>query len=154
MNSDARRGAVAIGGIATLVAVMALAAGTNAATIKHSGKVAGDAEAKVTLKVKKKRGKLVRVAGVKIKQLLLNCTGEDVRRNLKFGAAKITGRNLKRKGAFDIRKREGYDNYSISGTVKKKGRRVSGTFKFMGRVRGDRGRTERCAASGSFKAAK
>lgn len=151
MNRKAQGRAIAIGVVTAIFAAMALAPGAQAKTINHTGKVVGDGTAKVKLKVKKKKKKLRRVARAKITNLKLNCRGTDIRKNIVFGSGQITGRKLKRKGSFSISSRNRDAQYSLSGTVKRKGKKVTGSFRVSGRFDTGGSRPERCSANGTFK---
>lgn len=113
----------------TAMAVLAVPpALASAKRIQHLGEIAGNAESKVSLRLKKRRGEVRKVTGFKAEGALLRCERDDY--SLEFqitGAIKVAGG--KKFKARVPSSDDPAEKLRVAGRIKKGGRKVVGSVK-------------------------
>ncbi|HSI81966.1 MAG TPA: hypothetical protein VK919_15100 [Solirubrobacterales bacterium] len=121
--------------LVVLVALAAVAAAAvpspaSAAKIKHRGNLIGAPATPVSLTVIKNGGKVTKIRGFKLHNVILNCDGATDPVQFEFlkafGAIRVA--NGKRFGA-RLQQRDGAGSMRLRGTVRKRGKRTRGTVK-------------------------
>jgi hypothetical protein len=114
--------------IAGAIATMALVVpGAAAAATTYDGKVKGDAQATVKLKVDRSDGDRV-VKSFVVKDLLIDCGKENAR----LKSATISGAaNVSKKGKFKVKGSNGGQEFAVRGKLRGK-RKARGTLRYSG----------------------
>ena len=119
------RKTIIIGALCALLAIPALAA---AAKIRHSGKIVGDSDSKITLRVTKKSGEIRKISGFKANGVLIRCQSGNGEFDFTItGSIAVNERNSFKARLPNVNNPN--EKLRVSGKVKNGGRKVVGNIK-------------------------
>ena len=114
--------------ISALCAVLAIPALAAAAKIRHSGKIVGDDDSRVTLRVTKKSGEIRKISGFKANGVLIRCESGNGQFDFTItGSIPVNAKQTFKARLPNVNNEN--EKLRVSGKVRKRGREVVGNIK-------------------------